>query len=517
MKRRFVIHPFLFAIYPILALYSHNIDQVFPWEIWRSLFSTLFLTVALFLLMGILIKDWERAGLLCSLFVGLFFSYGHVYSLMIEKRGAGFVLGRSDYLAAIWATVLIILSWLILRVLRKTAKITEYLNLISVFVLILPGYRVLEFNIQSISHRQAAPDALSPAWEPVEVVAPDVLPDIYYIIVDGYGRADVLDELYGYDNSEFIGLLERKGFCIAPQSHSNYAQTALSVASSLNYAYVHELTDLEHTTTTDRSPLANLVKDNRARSFLNNIGYQVVAIESGYSITEWDDADVYLASPAGFNSFETMLISSSAAVLILDRYIPYWYRDQILFSLDQLNNIVQLESPKFIFTHLTVPHPPFVFGPNGEPRPAKSFREGNYYDGTPKEYIEGYRGQITYLNKRLTETIATILASQGASPIIILQADHGPGAFLNWDSLEETCLRERMSVFYAIYLPGKGCELVYDSITPVNTFPLIFDAYFSTEIGFTSDKSFYSLWATPYELIDITDSIDTCNQPLAGE
>ena len=29
-------------------------------------------------------------------------------------------------------------------------------------------------------------------------------PDIYYIILDAYGRADVLEEMFGYDNTPFL-------------------------------------------------------------------------------------------------------------------------------------------------------------------------------------------------------------------------------------------------------------------------------------------------------------------------
>jgi hypothetical protein len=49
-----------------------------------------------------------------------------------------------------------------------------------------------------------------------------LFPDIYYVILDGYARADILDELYGYDNSRFLDYLERHGFFVAETSHSNY-------------------------------------------------------------------------------------------------------------------------------------------------------------------------------------------------------------------------------------------------------------------------------------------------------
>ncbi len=64
-------------------------------------------------------------------------------------------------------------------------------------------------------------------------------PDIYYIILDGYGRGDVLKSVYGFDNEKFYNELENRGFFIARKSNANYAQTTLfSLASSLNMEYL---------------------------------------------------------------------------------------------------------------------------------------------------------------------------------------------------------------------------------------------------------------------------------------
>jgi hypothetical protein len=40
-------------------------------------------------------------------------------------------------------------------------------------------------------------------------------PDVYYIILDGYGRQDVLQREYGFDNSEFINALQSRAFYVA--------------------------------------------------------------------------------------------------------------------------------------------------------------------------------------------------------------------------------------------------------------------------------------------------------------
>ena len=66
-------------------------------------------------------------------------------------------------------------------------------------------------------------------------------PDIYYIILDAYARADVMQDFYGYDNSHFVEQLTDLGFYVAPCSQSNYAWTGLSLTSSLNMNYLQEL------------------------------------------------------------------------------------------------------------------------------------------------------------------------------------------------------------------------------------------------------------------------------------
>ena len=50
-------------------------------------------------------------------------------------------------------------------------------------------------------------------------------PDIYYIILDGYVRDDVLKDLFAYDNSGLIEYLRGRGFFVAEQSRSNYRKS----------------------------------------------------------------------------------------------------------------------------------------------------------------------------------------------------------------------------------------------------------------------------------------------------
>ena len=59
--------------------------------------------------------------------------------------------------------------------------------------------------------------------------------------LDGYARADILAELYAFDNSDFLNFLQDQGFRIASESTSNYIQTHLSMSSALNMSYLDDI------------------------------------------------------------------------------------------------------------------------------------------------------------------------------------------------------------------------------------------------------------------------------------
>ena len=61
-----------------------------------------------------------------------------------------------------------------------------------------------------------------------------------------------------------------------------------------------------------------------------------------------------------------------------------------------------------------------------------------------------------------------------------------------------------MSIFSAYYLPDQNTDLIYDSITPVNSFRLILNTYFNTDYKLLEDKSYFSDYGHPYNFTDVT-------------
>jgi hypothetical protein len=153
-----------------------------------------------------------------------------------------------------------------------------------------------------------------------------------------------------------------------------------------------------------------------------------------------------------------------------------------------------------------------VFLPDGSYRPSytdTTFADGSGWLNRAKKYHEhyepGYADQARYLNRRLLEVIDGILASSPTRPVILIQGDHGPGGHLDWGSKSKSSMPERMSILSAYLVPDPS--RLYPSITPVNSFRVVFDEVLGTHLPLVPDRSWFELWGRPYGFIDVTDEL----------
>ena len=335
--------------------------------------------------------------------------------------------------------------------------------------------------------------------------SPGEHPDIYYIILDGYGQADMLNNVYGYDNSAFIKSLEGLGFVVPGASRSNYPYTVLSLNSSLNMQYLDDLS-----AAVGDSNEWWLAKDtldhNLVRAFLEQKGYRTVFIASGFDYTDFRDADEFIKPyPLMLNNFDSSFLrfTNLSGLGNMGHLIPYpsysTYRQIIRAGFDALPPAASEAGPKFVFAHITAPHPPFVFDQAGNPiNPNYPFTLSDKMLEIMDipTYKQSYVSELQYINSETIKTITAILANSPTPPVIILQGDHGPGLFLG-KSAADTCMVERFSILNAYYLPGKNSDPVPQTITPVNTFRMIFNDYFSTDFALLPDNiisALTSLW-----------------------
>ena len=65
-------------------------------------------------------------------------------------------------------------------------------------------------------------------------------------------------------------------------------------------------------------------------------------------------------------------------------------------------------------------------------------------------------------------------------------------------------VRERYSIFNACLFPDGGDKNLYDSISPVNTFRVLFNHYFGTDYPLLEDRSFYVPFEEIYNFTQIS-------------
>ena len=161
------------------------------------------------------------------------------------------------------------------------------------------------------------------------------------------------------------------------------------------------------------------------------------------------------------------------------------------------------DRPRLVFAHLILPHPPFVFDAEGTPiTPDAPFSLDFPSGGAGESYILGYREQVEVLNRELERIIEAILDKADTTPVIVLQADHGPDS----NNGRLGYVQERMTILNSLLLPG-GKEAMYPHMTPVNTFRLVFNQLFGGDYKRLPDRALYSEYMEPYEFIDVTGGV----------
>jgi hypothetical protein len=481
MTKKFNLYPFLFSLFPILSLTAYNISQIFLRESLRPLLFSLLLVGLVFGLFYLFLRDGNRAAVGTTIVLLLFFSYGQLYSAFEGRLVFGLAPFRHRFLLPLFGILALLAVIWITRAKMKFDQFRYGLNLLSIFLLVYPLFTILSTLIQ-----QAASDYSAKTSDTELQQLNTSQPDVYYIILDAYGRQDILQQEFGFDNSGFLNALRERGFYVADCSQSNYAHTLYSLGSSLNYNY------LDAIGVTTEAERITLLKHGVVRSAFESLGYQTVAFPTGWSMTEWTDADIYPNYGQSFvtlTEFETLFLDTTMLRAAMDysrsddraERFNAARRMRVLSLIDSLKGIPLRDGNYFIFAHLVIPHPPYSFGPNGE------VTQINTNKASYAQISDAYLDQIIFTNQQILQVVDAILSESETPPVIIIQGDHGPPPDLT------NAPEIKMPILNAYYLPGLDQDrILYPSISPVNTFRVVLSGYFGFDLPLLEDKSYFA-------------------------
>ncbi len=510
MKKRWpYIYPLLFSAAPVLILYSHNIDMVsldfLVRPIGWSLVGASFIFLIGWWLSG---KNIVRAAIITSIFIIWFYSIGHLAASVDNDLLPGLNIRGENIVMAIGLIIVFFSCLIIITAKRGFKGTTIFLSIFAIAVNIMPAGRIMWHELTYNNYQSR--DSIS--WTASNN---NSLPDIYYIILDGYGRQDVLAEIYNHDNSQVADNLRQMGFYIAEKSVANYPQTYLSMASALNYQYLDQVRDEQGVDSYSRKPLREMIKNSQLVNYLKQNGYQTVvfpAIWAGlYNNLE---ADIIMSGELTISEFESLLINTTPVGFFFDKAVGLdIYRKKIKHAFNTLPQVAEIADSTFTYLHIMSPHPPFVFDEYGNsvnPKHQASGLDGShYFEIYPdrQEYRGRYVSQLKFVNSQLIPTLESIIEKSGQPPIIIIQSDHGPGSMLEWEKPDSTNMKERLSIMNAYLLPETAEPYLYPGISPVNSFRLILNDLFDAGLDLLADRSYFATWSRPYDFIDVTEEL----------
>ena len=328
-----------------------------------------------------------------------------------------------------------------------------------------------------------------------------------------------LADTYDFDNEPFLTALEARGFNVARHAHANYIKTPLSLASSLNMDFLDaDALKAEATEGKDREPIHRVLRDHLVvPTALKELGYQYIHVSNWWTPTATNvDADRTFRYE-GQDEFSTVLAQTTllrafnepeAAPTdpwdwrVLREHTATsstaWTRSRPYPARSTCSRICSFRT-----THTSSM-------PTGR-SPVASRSSGL---GQP----ESYRRQLSYANTRMLRLVDEILAASGPDAVIMIQGDEGPFPAryradewgFEWRQASDEELEEKFGILYAMRVPGADLEAAgfHDAITPVNTFRLIFNARFGTDLALLPDRT----WAHEdlyhfYDFFEITDRL----------
>jgi len=489
-------HPFLFALYPALFLYTYNIEETGLGTVLGPLTASLALVAVVFLAAWLLIRRATKAALVAFVFGLLFFSFGHVLNLM-KKPPAALPWIQSGLWIALLAGAVV----LIIRTRKDLAPLTRLLNVFGAALILMAVAQIAWSHVASSRNRGVHPADPEDKIILENKVKPPLgyLPDIYFLVFDRYTGPGPLKNFFGFDDGAFLKKLKKKRFSTALEARCNIPETYLSLTGTLN---MEQIETLFPRLPVRKRAIYHLLQDHRVGRLLKSLGYTYYHIGSWYEGTKRNPYADNVFQPKGLTSLSqdfiikfadsTWLILAMRGRGLVSR--NYQHREGVKQQFARLAEVAGRSGPKFVFLHMLVPHNPFVFGPNGEevvPDPMRS----------PAGY---YLDQIKFINKRILRIVRTIRISRRRLPVIIIQSDEGAAeeeapraSFARFKARQLKMARAqvRYGILNTIAFPQGIPRGVPRGLSSVNTFRLVFNRCFGTSYAFLPDKS-YKIYGT---------------------
>ncbi len=472
----------LYAIYPIMALYAYNVEQLKLSQAVLPLMITLTLAGIVYVMMRYIMKNSTKACITGAVLLVLFWHYGVIADFFSKWP----VIGHAMLMPALFIAYLVFVFFV-----KKIEKLQNLQN--TKTILLVPVSLLVAFNLFSVVSGEIKKSTTTYTLNNTgfsTAYGKGEYPDIYLLLFDEYAALPTMEEVWGYDNSAFAKRMEEKGFFFARNSQTRFVYTHMAIPTIMNLDYPAE----------DISRTESLLKyeNNLVFRHLHQLGYQIhfldgwgsfeyalsTPLEDFVCLYNTDYGPAYLLDEFSYMVFSrSMLMFFTARMIDANANLYYQAHNYFFDYIESFPKRQNPESkPRLLWAHVMAPHLPFVFDREG------GFNENptnywEYRDLSPETLRELYLQQYIYVTRRIDEMTTAILDNSESEPVIILLSDHGPRR----SSAGVADPRHHHRVLNAIYFPGREYPELHDSIAPVNTMRILFNKFFGTDYDMLDD------------------------------
>ena len=476
------LSPFLLPLFFVLHGFVENAAYMSLRNCFGLLLVYLLIAGVLYGLLYLFYRSPVKAALALAVLQAVSFFFGAVQDLLALRLP---FLNKYSILLPLFAILLAAtLVWL-KKTSRKLVSVTLFLNILLLIYLLIDGTKAFLLATTQTRERLAVATPFTLKTPPCDTCS---YPDVYLLLMDEYASTASLKKYYGYDNSRLDSFLRDKGFHIQNKSHSNYHSTSFSMASILNMSYLTGLGADNVATINDYAACGNLVRNSSVIRQLVSQGYDIV----NYSIfdLEGEPSDVnlhLLPVKANLISGQTLwarlrrdlgakIYTMPVPVIKQQAYQVRDDNDRFIEGVEKQSRI-HLKRPRFIYTHLEMPHRPYYYNKEGKLKEPKELETG----------AQPYLDYLPYTNGVIKRMVTAIQQNTNNSAVIILMGDHGvreaapgdPGNIHDFQNLN------------AIFFPDRNYDLLYDSISGVNQFRVVLSKLFRQNIPLLKDSTVF--------------------------
>jgi hypothetical protein len=478
-----------YKIFPLGAVPGifilHNLNYfrklLFTTEVYWLASAYLLLPYGIYIFLNRLLKQTKDRSLIVSVLIAfLFFFFGAVQDLFI-RNSLTKIFGKTYVLPVLF---LIPVFYLLLR----RPNITLWLRSLtfSLLFFFLSECMLLLLSLPNFNQQPTISDLAVLKKIHAEK---SVQLNVHHIIFDGYTNSITLHELFNFKNP-LDSFLQREGFYIAGKTKSNYNFTPYSLAATFNLQYLH-LNEKQLVRDYKNYLLgAKVYQKNSIFRFFENQQYTTSHFAIVDNTQHLDKLGTFVPKTPQYSlryqTLERVVLNPwlwQKAVRSPKETIPPSIKESLRYYTQyniqaQKHALAFAPEPHFRFTHFLLPHEPYAFSKGA----VDSLQLSDLMD-----HNNGYIKQVEYANRLIVNLISEL--KKNYRNIIILQGDHG---FRNYDFTRFSPYRQNETL-NAFYFPDRNYTLLYDSISPVNTYRVVLNQYFHQNLPLLKDSAIIPL------------------------